>query len=211
MRLRKKWWARPEMEESSLVITEPSEVKGKWHEEFKNNNPIELELGCGRGKFIRDRALINPNINFIGIDLKDEVLIYVLRKLKEAEISNVRVVPLNIMFIQDIFDEGEISKIYINFCNPWPKERHKKRRLTHFKFLQIYKKFIKRDSEIWFKTDDAELFEESIEYFKNEGFSLEYLTYDLQSSDFKENIETEYETKFKNMGLKIMFLIAKLK
>lgn len=210
MRLRKKWWARPEMEESDLVITEPEELKGKWHQEFKNNNPIQLELGCGRGKFITEKAQNNPNINFIAVDLKDEVLIYVLRKAKEAELSNVRIVPLNIAFIEDIFDDGEISKIYINFCNPWPKERHNKRRLTYTKFLQMYKKFLCPNSEIWFKTDDTELFNDSIEYFKAEGFSIEYQTYDLHKSDFQDNVETEYESKFKAMGLKIMFLIARL-
>lgn len=210
MRLRKKWWARPEMEKSDLVITEPAGLKGKWQQEFKNNNPIQLELGCGRGKFITEKAKNNPDINFIAIDLKDEVLIYVLRKVQEEELFNVRIVPLNIMFIENIFDKDEISKIYINFCNPWPKERHNKRRLTHIIFLQMYKKFLMSDSEIWFKTDDTELFNDSIEYFKGEGFTIKYLTFDLQESGFNENVETEYESKFKTMGLKIMFLIGKL-
>lgn len=209
MRLRKKWWARPELESSPLFVTRPSDHFGKWNEEFGNNNPIHLELGCGRGRFITEKAKTNPNINYIGIDLKDEVLIYTLRNIVEAEALNVRIIPLNIQLIEGIFAENEISKIYINFCNPWPKDRHKKRRLTHSKFLNQYKKFLKPNSEIWFKTDDTELFEESQEYFKESGFTLEYKTYDLHNSDFKENIVTEYEEKFASRGMKTMFLIAK--
>lgn len=209
MRLRKKWWARPELEASPIVITEPKKTRGKWNEEFKNNNPIYLELGCGRGQFISARASDNQDINFIGVDLKDEVLIYALRKVEEAEVENVRLIPMNIMGISEIFEENEIDRIYINFCNPWPKERHNKRRLTHTKFLSEYRKFIKPGTEIWFKTDNTELFEDSIEYFKVSGFDVTYITYDLHSSDFKENIVTEYEGKFTSLGMKTMFLIAK--
>jgi tRNA (guanine-N7-)-methyltransferase len=211
MRLRKKWWARPELESNKIFITKPRESFGKWNEVFENNNEIHLELGCGRGGFISEKAKLNPNINYVAIDLKDEVLIYTLRRVMEAEVTNVRIVPLNIQLIEGIFAEGEISKIYINFCNPWPKDRHKKRRLTHSRFLAEYKKFLKPESEIWFKTDDTELFEESIEYFKESGFEVKYLTYDLHKSDFKENIVTEYEAKFTELGMRTMFLIGKLK
>lgn len=211
MRLRKKWWARPELESSPFFITNPRSYFGRWHEEFKNNNEVHLELGCGRGGFISEKAKLNPDINYIAIDLKDEVLIYTLRSIVEAEVSNVRIIPLNIMLIEGIFDKDEISRIYINFCNPWPKDRHKKRRLTHTRFLSEYKKFLIEGGEIWFKTDDTELFEESIEYFKSSGFSIEYLTYDLHNSGFKENIVTEYEGKFTSLGMKTMFLIARLK
>lgn len=210
MRLRKKWWARPELEQSPIFITNPNEYMGKWQEEFKNKNEIHLELGCGRGTFIRDKAIENPNINFIGIDLKDEVLIYTVRKVMESELQNVRIIPLNIMLIDGVFDKDEISKIYINFCNPWPKLRHNKRRLTHSKQLLEYKKFLKPGSEIWFKTDDVGLFEDSIKYFKECGFDIEYLTYDLHNSGFQDNIITEYEKKFMDLGMKIMFLKAKL-
>lgn len=210
MRLRKKWWARPEMEASPLVITNPREYKGKWKEEFKNDNPVHLELGCGRGGFIAQKAVQNPNINYVAVDLKDEVLIYVLKKIEELEITNVRIVPLNIMFISEVFDKDEIEKIYINFCNPWPKERHNKRRLTHTRFLAEYKKFLKAGSEIWFKTDDTDLFNASQEYFKESGLAIKYLTYDLHQSDFDKNIMTEYEKKFTQLGMKTMFLIGRL-
>ncbi len=211
MRLRKKWWARPELESSSLFITKPHEYAGKWNEVFGNSNEINLELGCGRGSFIKQKAKLDPNKNYVAIDLKDEILIYTLRGIIDAELENVRVVPLNIQMIEGVFEKNEIAKIYINFCNPWPKDRHKKRRLTHSGFLARYKQFLKSEGEIWFKTDDTGLFEESIEYFKESGFELKYLTYDLHNSDFTENIVTEYEAKFTSLGMKTMFLIAKLK
>jgi tRNA (guanine-N7-)-methyltransferase len=210
MRLRKKWWARPEMEASNAVVTNPRELKGNWNKEFGNDNDIHIELGCGRGKFIVEKAIKNPNANYVAIDLKDEVLIYVLKKVNDEELSNVRIVPLNILFISEIFDKDEISKIYINFCNPWPKERHKKRRLTHSKFLTEYRKFLKIGSEIWFKTDDLELYEESFSYFRESGFDILFSTYDLHNSEFNRNIVTEYEAKFTSMGMKTMFLIAKM-
>ncbi|MBV4420061.1 tRNA (guanosine(46)-N7)-methyltransferase TrmB [Clostridium tyrobutyricum] len=209
MRLRKKWWARPEMESSHLTVVKPQEYKGKWREGFKNFQDIYLELGCGRGRFLCDNASTNKDINYIGIDLKDEVLIYALRRAIDMEIENVRIVPMNINNIEEVFDRDEISRIYINFCNPWPKERHKKRRLTHIRLLEKYKTFLKPKSEIWFKTDNLELFDESQNYFKESGFNIQYLTYDLHKSDFEGNIVTEYEDKFTALGMKTMFLIAK--
>ena len=216
MRLRKKYWARPEMEASHIVITDQYAHKGKWNIEFKNSNDIHLELGCGRCSFIAEKSKQNPDINFVGIDLKDEVLVVGLRKVVEVrevrgiQDLNVRLMPLNIMLIDDVFARDEISRIYINFCNPWPKERHNKRRLTHTKFLNNYKKFLKIGSEVWFKTDDTELFEDSLEYFKECGFEILFSTYDLHNSDFKENEVTEYEAKFTELGMKTMFLKAKL-
>ena len=216
MRLRKKYWARPEMEASHIVITDQYAHKGKWETEFKNKNDIHLELGCGRCNFIAEKSKQNLDINYVGIDLKDEVLVVGLRKVLEVrEVKgvqdlNVRLMPLNIMLIDDVFARDEISRIYINFCNPWPKERHNKRRLTHTKFLTNYKKFLKSGSEVWFKTDDTELFEDSLEYFKEGGFEILFSTYDLHGSDFNENVVTEYEAKFTELGMKTMFLKAKL-
>ncbi|APC42017.1 tRNA (guanosine(46)-N7)-methyltransferase TrmB [Clostridium estertheticum] len=216
MRLRKKYWARPELEASHIVRTDQYDHKGNWSEEFKNKNDIHLELGCGKGSFIAEKSRQNDNINFVGIDLKDEVLVFALRKVievravKAEQNINVRLMPLNIMFIDDVFAKDEISRIYINFCNPWPKERHNKRRLTHTKFLTNYKKFLKVGSEVWFKTDDTGLFEDSIEYFKQCGFEILFLTYDLHKSGFEENVITEYEAKFASIGKKAMFLRAKL-
>jgi tRNA (guanine-N7-)-methyltransferase len=211
MRLRKKWWARPELEQSPVVVINPKENKGRWNEVFGNNNDIYLELGCGRGGFIADRALQEKDKNFIGIDLKDEVLIYALEKVNREELTNVRLIPMNISWVADIFGKDEISRVFINFCNPWPKLRHNKRRLTHGRFLTLYKGFIRPESEIWFKTDDRGLFADSIDYFKDNGFDLIYLTYDLHNSGFDRNVVTEYEAKFTSLGMNTMFLIAKLK
>lgn len=211
MRLRKKWWVRPELDESNLFIPKACDNKGKWNEVFGNSNPIYLELGCGRGDFLVQHANDNPNINYLAIDLKDEVLIYGLHKLQEKNIENARLTAMNIDFIEEVFEKDEVSKIYINFCNPWPKDRHNKRRLTHTRFLSRYKKFLKQGSEIWFKTDDTDLFNASQEYFKESGFEIEFLTYDLHKSDFKGNVMTEYETKFTGLGMKTMCLTARLK
>lgn len=218
MRLRKKYWARPEMEASDIVITDQYNHKGKWNESFGNNNEIHLELGCGMGGHIAQRSKNHSNINYVGIDLKDEVLVYALRKVKKFREEeklidkhiNVRLMPLNIMLIDNVFAKDEISKIYINFCNPWPKERHNKRRLTHSKFLEQYKKFLKDQGEVWFKTDDTGLFEDSINYFKENDFEINFLTYDLHNSGFQDNVVTEYEAKFTSLGMKTMFLVAKL-
>ncbi|SHK15643.1 tRNA (guanine-N(7)-)-methyltransferase [Hathewaya proteolytica DSM 3090] len=212
MRLRKNWAARPQMEASSFCIYNPYELKGKWHEVFQNENPIELELGCGRGAFITELAMKNPQVNYIAVDLKDEVLIYVLRKIEENNIENIRIMPINIMLMKDVFDKDEINKIYLNFSTPWPKDRHNKRRLTYGIFLNMYKEFLVQGGEIWFKTDNEPFFNDSLQYFKSEGFSIEYLTYNLHESEYdKINIKTEYETKFSSMGMKIMFCIARLK
>lgn len=208
MRLRKKWWARTEMEENPYFIENHFEQYSKWREVFNNDNPIYLELGCGWGKFLSENAANNKDINYIGIDLKDEVLVYSLRKIKEQELNNARILAMNICFIDKVFGEDEIDRIYINFCNPWPKLRQNKRRLTHSGFLKKYKGFLKPSSEIWFKTDDDGLFEDSLSYFKEEGFNIKFITYDLHQSDFTGNVMTEYEEKFSKRGIKIKFLIA---
>lgn len=210
MRLRKKWWARPEMEQSEYFITNPKDNYGKWSEVFGNSNEIYLELGCGRGQFVSQNAIEHKNVNYVAIDLKDEVLIYTVRKIYENDLTNVRIVPLNIEMIEGVFAENEISRIYINFCNPWPKLSHNKRRLTHSKFLNRYKQFLKSGGEVWFKTDNEDLFNDSLEYFKESGFELKYVTYDLHNSDFQNNIVTEYEEKFTSLGMKTMFTLAVL-
>lgn len=199
------------MAEDEKSVLEPWDKKGQWKEVFGNDNPIHLELGCGKGQFISTLAKNNPDINYIAIDLKDEVLVFVLRKINELGLSNVRLIPMFIERIDEIFSEEEISKIYINFCNPWPKASHNKRRLTHPRFLQKYKGFIKPGTEVWFKTDDDDLFEASLEYFKEENFEEIYRTFDLGTADFEENIQTEYEEKFSSFGVKIKFGIFKLK
>lgn len=214
MRIRRKPWARPELESCDFFITNPREYKGKWQQLFDNNNPIYLELGCGKGNFVSVHGSKNKNINYIAIDIKDEVLVLAKRNIEKeyndngVSLDNVKLMAFEIALINEIFDKDEISRIYINFCNPWPKERHKKRRLTHTRQLSQYKSFSKPGTEIWFKTDDDNLFEESLEYFKECDMDIKYITYDLHNSDFEGNVETEHEKMFSDMGIKIKCLKA---
>lgn len=215
MRIRKKPWARPELEACDFFIINPKENKGKWKEKFKNNNPIFLELGCGKGTFIAVHGSENEDINYIAIDIKDEVLVLAKRNVEKAyeennkEIDNLKLMAQEIGLIEEVFDENDvIDRIYINFCNPWPKDRHKKRRLTYTRQLEKYKNFLSKEGEIYFKTDDDNLFDESLEYFKEAGFAIDYITYDLHNSDFMGNVQTEHEKMFTEQGIKIKFLIA---
>jgi len=216
MRLRKKPWARPELEACDFFVVNPSQFKGKWNKSFTNSNPIYLELGCGKGTFIAVHGSENKNINYIAIDIKDEVLVLAKRNIEEAykekneTIDNLKLMAQEIAIISEMLGEDdEVERIYINFCNPWPKERHKKRRLTHTRQLENYRKFLVKDGEIFFKTDDDNLFEESLEYFKEAGFNIEFITYDLHNSGFEGNVMTEHERMFTSQGIKTKFLIAK--
>lgn len=217
MRIRCKPWAKPELEACDVCINEPETLKGKWREEFKNDAPIYLELGCGKGGFISQAAPENPDKNYIAVDIKNEMLVLAKRKLeaaykeKEIPMDNIRIFIKNIEQIDNVFGEGDkIDRIYINFCNPWPKPKHKKRRLTHFRQLEKYKTFLNGD--IWFKTDDDDLFNESFQYFEDAGFEIKFKTYDLHSSEYmSQNYVTEHEKMFTEEGKKIKFLIAELK
>ncbi|CUU46083.1 tRNA (guanosine(46)-N7)-methyltransferase TrmB [Clostridium beijerinckii] len=215
MRMRKKPWARPELEGCDFFVINPKEYKGKWKEFFGNDKPIYLELGCGKGTFMAVHASENPDINYIAIDIKDEVLGLAKRNIEKAyeeknrKTDNVKLMAQEIGLISEILSkEDVVSRIYINFCNPWPKEKHKKRRLTHMRQLEQYKTFLKSQGEIYFKTDDDELFEESLEYFNEAGFRIKYITYDLHNSDVQGNVQTEHEKMFSEQGIKIKFLIA---
>lgn len=215
MRIRKKKWAVPELEASNFFIKEPTQYKGKWKQIFGNDNPIEIELGCGRGKFISKLAKTHPEKNYIGIDLISDMLGYAKRNIETEygnnQINNIKLIAYNIELITDIFNKtDEISRIFITFCNPWPRPRHKKRRLTHTKQLEKYSTFLKKEGEIFFKTDDNGLFEDSIKYFQESGFNILKKTYDLHSENDINNIETEHERMFSNQGIKIKALIAKM-
>ena len=219
MRLRKKPWARPELEACNFFVQNPKEYKGKWSSSFKNEGIMYLELGCGKGNFVSVHGARNKDKNYIAIDIKDEVLVLAKRNIERVYkenneiLDNVKLIAQEIGIINYILgEEDKIDRIYINFCNPWPKEKHKKRRLTHTRQLENYKKFLVNNGEIWFKTDDDNLFEESLEYFKESGFDVIYKTYDLHNSEYdKDNIRTEHENMFTEKGIKIKFLIAKRK
>ncbi|MEE1154840.1 MAG: tRNA (guanosine(46)-N7)-methyltransferase TrmB [Acutalibacteraceae bacterium] len=213
MRMRRKPWARPELEACDFFIDNPKENKGKWASCFKKQQPIHLELGCGKGSFIGKIAYDHPTINYIGVDIKSEVLAVgrrnIVKLFGEKEIDNILLTAQNIEQIEDILSpEDVIERIYINFCNPWGREKHKKRRLTHTRQLEHYKTFLKKGCEIRFKTDDDGLFEESLEYFAESGFEVTYITRDLHNSDVEYNIETEHEKMFSSEGIPIKYCIA---
>ena len=216
MRIRYKKWARPELEASSFYIDNPGDFKGKWHDYFKNENPIHLELGCGKGQFISKLAVENKNINYIAIDLIDAMLGLAKRNV-EKEYNEKNIEPKNIVLTRfDIerillmLDKNDkIERIYINFCNPWPKGKHRKKRLTHTRQLEKYREFLVDNGKIYFKTDDDDLFNSSLTYFEESGFKIEKKTYDLHSENiFEKNIETEHEKMFSEQGIKIKALIA---
>lgn len=214
MRIRRKPWARPELEACPFCVQNPCEQIGKWNSIFPEpDKPLHIELGCGKGGFISQLAPQHPEINYIAIDIKSEMLGLAKRKIeaaykeKELPTDNIRIAVQNIERISTSFGEGDrVDRIYINFCNPWPRAKHKKRRLTHTRQLMQYKPFL--TGEIRFKTDDDELFEESFEYFEEAGFEIRYKTYDLHAENRADNVETEHEKMFTEMGKKIKFLIA---
>lgn len=218
MRIRFKKWARPELEASKFYIDNPEEWKGKWKTFFAHpENPIHLELGCGKGHFISTLAVSNPQINYIAIDLVDAMLGLAKRNIEaeyneaNKDIDNVVLTRFDIERILLILDkQDKIERIYINFCNPWPRGKHNKKRLTHTRQLNKYKEFLVPGGEIYFKTDDINLFNSSINYFKETGFEIVKMTNDLHSEkEFWNNIETEHEKMFSEQGIHINALIAK--
>ena len=220
MRIRYKKWARPELEASKFYIDNPEEYKGKWKEFFKNQeNPIHLELGCGKGQFISNLASSNLDTNYIAIDLVDAMLGLAKRNVeqiyqeKHIETDNILLTRFDIERILMILNEQDnIKRIYINFCNPWPKGKHRKKRLTHTRQLEKYKQFLSKDGEIYFKTDDDDLFNSSLGNFKESGFEIISKTFDLHKDPiFETNIETEHEKMFSEQGIKIKALIAKVR
>ena len=216
MRLRRKPWAKPELDACPFYTEFPCDHRGKWAAWFGNSNPIHLELGCGKGGFISALAAQNPQNNYMAIDLKDAVLGLAKRNI-EAAYAKVGLQPCNIrLMTQDIErlflmledDVDVISRIYINFCNPWHKITQQKKRLTHPRQLKTYRRFLKDNAELWFKTDDDALFEDTLGYLAECGFTIKYETRDLHASGFDKNIETEHEKMFSGDGILIKFLIA---
>lgn len=211
MRMRHKPYAVDKMlEHPEIVIFKPILYKGKWVEQFGNSKPIHVELGMGRGQFITTNANRHPEVNYIGMEKKNEVALIAMQRALDLvpPLENLRILPTNIDYITEIFEEDEIDTLFINFCDPWPKVRHAKRRLTHRNYLNLYKKLLKHKAKIIFKTDNRELFDFSVEEFQECGFELVEITYDLHKLDDPNNVMTEYEKKFSEMGVKINRLIA---
>ncbi len=214
MRIRHKPWAKPELEGCPFYISFPKEQAGHWADTFTKKQPLRLELGCGKGGFISQEAPAHPEYNYIAIDIKNEMLVLAKRKLEQAyaeknlPMDNIHVFICNLMLFSEYFTEADrVDRIYINFCNPWPRGKHKKRRLTHLRQLLQYKTVL--DGEIWFKTDDDLLFEESIPYFEEAGFEITFQTQNLHLEEGIESFQTEHEKMFDEMGKTIKFLIAK--
>ncbi len=204
MRMRKKKHCAERLEKcESLWIKEPENYKGKWNVVFSNDNPIHIEIGCGKGKFITETALKNPDVNYIAIDVVPDVLVIALEKATALGLSNVRFIIADAGKLEDYFVPYEISRIYLNFSDPWKKNKQAKRRLTHKNFLDIYKKLLRNGDFIFFKTDNKALFEFSLNSFAAENFKMQNITFDLHNSAFEGNIMTEYETRFAEQGMPI--------
>lgn len=181
-------------------IPNPNDFKGKWHEIFGNNNPIHIEIGMGKGRFLCELAAINPDINYIGIEKFTSVLLRASEKLAELDLNNIKIINIDAINLTDYFAEDEISRIYLNFSDPWPKNAHAKRRLTSNRFLPLYQNVLTKEGEIHFKTDNRKLFEFSLESLNEYGLSMKNISLDLHHSDYEDNIMTEYEEKFSAFG-----------
>jgi tRNA (guanine-N7-)-methyltransferase len=198
MRLRHIKGAEEQIAESPYVIQDPQGLKGKWHEFFGNQNPIRIEVGMGKGKFIMELAEKNPDVNYIGIERYSSVLLRGLQKRSQLELSNIYFMRIDALELADVFDAGEVDRIYLNFSDPWPKARHARRRLTSPDFFARYDKVLVQDGQVEFKTDNRDLFDFSVESVEESNlWHIDELTYDLHNSEFLPgNIMTEYESRF---------------
>lgn len=209
MRLRHIKGAEQQIAESPFVIHDPEEQKGHWRDVFGNDHPIEIEVGMGKGKFIMDLAAAHPDVNYLGIERYSSVLLRALQKRAERDLSNIFFLCIDAKEMTDYFAPGEVSRIYLNFSDPWPKDRHAKRRLTSPVFMEVYDSILKPDGVIEFKTDNRGLFEYSLESIPAAGWDILAHTFDLHRSDMAEgNVMTEYETKFASEGKPICKLVA---
>ena len=212
MRLRKKPWADKELAENPMYIPNPRELKSRWQGLFGNNSPIHLEIGCGKGKFIAENALRQPNINFLAMEKFEKIACMALRRAgKTAHLPNLYIFREDAEDITEIFSSGELSRIYINFCDPWrARGKWRKRRLTHRDFLAKYESIMTQANpkQIHFKTDNVPLFDFSVTEMEETGWLLQNVTYDLHNSGYADNIMTEYEEKFASQGLRICRLEA---
>lgn len=202
MRLKKVKDANIIIENSSYVILNPTEYKGNWISLFDNKNPIDIEIGMGKGDFIIGMAKKNPNINYIGIEMFDSVLVRAVQKLENENIPNLKLIRMDANDIGSVFN-NEINAIYLNFSDPWPKARHEKRRLTSHNLLSKYDSIFKYDMKIYQKTDNIDLFSFSIESLSTYGYILKKVTLDLYNNMIQDNVQTEYEKRFNELGVKI--------
>lgn len=207
MRLKNVKGADEIIKKGIYYIDNPYEYKGKWDKIFSNENSIYIEIGMGKGDFIIENALRYPDINFIGIEKYDSVIVRAIQKSNEMKLNNLKLIRMDALELDKVFDK-EIDRIYLNFSDPWPKERHAKRRLTSPIFLEKYDCIFRNDACIIQKTDNNDLFDYSLESLKEFGYEIVSVTRDLYSEDVSDNIPTEYEKKFVERGVKINRLEA---
>ena len=202
MRLRNVTGSREMIAGSRFVVHEPAAQKGKWCEVFGNDCPIHIEIGMGKGRFMMELAAANPRINYVGIEKYSTVLLRAVQKMEAQELCNLRLVRMEAEEICKVFGRGEVERIYLNFSDPWPKDRHARRRLPSRQFLARYDEILAPDGRIEFKTDNADLFDFALEELAPAGWKTEAVTRDLHHDGkmFAGNIMTEYEEKFSSMG-----------
>ncbi|TDM04574.1 tRNA (guanosine(46)-N7)-methyltransferase TrmB [Macrococcus carouselicus] len=208
MRMRNKPWAEDFLLAHAEIVSIDEARKGQMREWFNNDRPIHIEVGSGMGRFITEMAKAHPDINYIGIERDKNVMIRIVEKAVEQQISNLRLLTLDAEHLADYFSPGEVDRVYLNFSDPWPKTRHAKRRLTHENFLKLYEIILKEDGEVHFKTDNQHLFEFSLESMSQYGMKLKNINLDLHTEEPQDNIRTEYEDKFSNKGFRINRLEA---
>ena len=207
MRLRNVKNANIIVENSKYIIKNPEDYIGKYKELFNNDNKINIEIGMGKGDYIIGMAKMYPNINFIGIEKYESVIVRAIEKLEKEELPNLKLIRMDALNIDKVFNK-EIDTIYLNFSDPWPKSRHHKRRLTSQIFLKLYDKIFISTPHIIQKTDNIGLFAYSIESLSQYGYKFEQVSLDLENEELP-NVESEYEKKFKSQGVKINYLDAK--
>ncbi|MEH7117750.1 tRNA (guanosine(46)-N7)-methyltransferase TrmB [Neobacillus vireti] len=204
MRLRYKPWAKEKIEQyPQFVVANPENYKGKWHEVFDQDQPLHIEVGTGKGQFLIGMAKANPDINYIGIELYDSVIVAALDRLIEADLPNLKLLNINAAELDKYFTKNDVDRVYLNFSDPWPKSRHEKRRLTYKDFLKLYEDILVNGGEIHFKTDNQGLFEYSLMSFSAYGLLLKYVSLDFHKSGYEGNVMTEYEQKFSEAGNRI--------
>lgn len=201
MRLRNVKGSREMIATNDFVVHEEETMKGKWHDFFENENPIHIEVGMGKGRFIIDMAKLHPEINYIGIEKYSSVLVRAIEKQTIEQLPNLVFIRMDAEAIENVFEKDEVAYIYLNFSDPWPKDRHARRRLTSVQFLNRYVNFLAADGGLTFKTDNRPLFDFSLEQVEKAGWTMVNYTYDLHHSEYAEgNVMTEYEEKFSAIG-----------
>ncbi len=206
MRLRKKPWIGEALSEFSDILLRddaPLQYKGEWRSHFGRDARLQVEVGTGKGSFITEMARRNPDSCFIGIEAQQDVIYHAAKKAREMELGNLRLLLADVGKLNEFFAQGELDRLFINFCDPWPKARHAKRRLTHARFISLYRQVLAAHGDIWFKTDNRPLFDFSLEEFAANGLELQKVSFDLHSEAWAENVMTEYERKFSALGTPI--------